>query len=297
VVSPLVSPPRRRRRTKPHRGELLRVDPTDIAEQLCLIEHALYAKVQSQECLNWPKTQKDKSVEALQAFCATHDRLAAWVKMSILEIDALGKRSDTVDYWIKVAEVRLTLWNRHSNLISLLQKCRNLCNFASMSAIINALSNTAISRLHLTWAHVSRKSTLDSLLKHNEPTGGFAGYRTLLLTTEGPCVPFIGMFLTDIVHIQDQFGDCISPTAANPDKSLICFVKRQRWYDVISTMLRHQQKPYNIAECESTRSFIDSQIAVANSKDQEWCWSKSQDVQHSELAHADIRRGLVEAGF
>jgi son of sevenless-like protein len=81
------------------------VDPTDIAEQLCLIEHALYAKVQSQECLNWTKTQTGKEVEGLHAFCATHDKLAAWVKMSILENDGLGKRSDTVDFWIKVAEV------------------------------------------------------------------------------------------------------------------------------------------------------------------------------------------------
>jgi son of sevenless len=81
------------------------VDPTDIAEQLCLIEHALYAKVHPQECLKWTKTQSGKTVEGLQAFCATHDKLAAWVKMSILENEALGKRSDTVEFWIKVAEV------------------------------------------------------------------------------------------------------------------------------------------------------------------------------------------------
>jgi son of sevenless-like protein len=166
-----------------------------------------------------------------------------------------------------------------------------------MSALINALSSTAITRLHLTWAHVGKKSNLDTLLKYNEPTGGFSGYRNLLQTAEGPCVPFIGMFLTDIVHIQDQFGDNTSPTAANPENSLICFVKRQRWYDVITTMLRHQQKPYNIAECESTRSFIENHIQSANTRDPSWFWSKSQEVQHSELAHADIRRGLVEAGF
>jgi son of sevenless-like protein len=166
-----------------------------------------------------------------------------------------------------------------------------------MSALINALSSTAISRLLLTWAHVGRKSTLDALLKHNEPSGGFSGYRTLLTTVDGPCVPFIGMFLTDLVHIQDQFGDCVSPTSANPEKSLICFVKRQRWYDTISTMLKHQQKLYNFAECESIRTFIDTHLLAANAKDPGWFWTKSQEVQHSELAQADIRRGLVEAGF
>jgi hypothetical protein len=36
-----------------------------------------------------------------------HEKLGAWVKMSILNTDVLGKRADVVDYWIKVAEVSL----------------------------------------------------------------------------------------------------------------------------------------------------------------------------------------------
>jgi len=28
-----------------------------------------------------------------------------------------------------------------------------------------------------------------------------------------------------------------------------------------------------------------------------WFWEKSQEVQQSELAHADIRKGLEAAGF
>jgi son of sevenless len=166
-----------------------------------------------------------------------------------------------------------------------------------MSAVINALSSAAISRLSLTWAHVGRKSTLDFLLKYNEPTGGFSGYRGLLQAAEGPCVPFVGMFLIDIVHIQDQFPDNMSPTSPNSDKPLICFLKRQRWYEVISVMLRHQQKPYNIAINEPTRSFIDSHLQITTTKNQDWFWAKSQEVQQSEAAHADLKRGLVEAGF
>ena len=166
-----------------------------------------------------------------------------------------------------------------------------------MSALINALSSTAITRLHLTWAHVSRKSNLDFLLKYNEPTGGFSGYRSLLQAVDGPCVPFIGMFLIDLVHIQDQFNDNMSPTTASPDKPLIYFLKRQRWYEVVTSMLKYQQRPYNVAENESTRNFIESHLQTSNTKDQSWFWARSQEVQHSELAHADIRRGLVEAGF
>lgn len=54
----------------------------------------------------WGKLkQADKLSGNLSAFCATHDKLASWVKMSILNNEFLGKRADTVDFWIKVAEV------------------------------------------------------------------------------------------------------------------------------------------------------------------------------------------------
>lgn len=159
-----------------------------------------------------------------------------------------------------------------------------------MSAVINALSSTVITRLHLTWAHVGRKSNLDALLKHNEPTGGFAGYRGLQLNAEGPCVPFVGMYLTDIVHIKDQFSE---------DDGRVSFIQCQRWYEVVTVMLRSQARPYNIAESESTMPFISDHLRAvsATSKDQARFWARSQEVQQSELAHADIRRGLEAAGF
>ncbi|KAJ7750235.1 ras guanine nucleotide exchange factor domain-containing protein [Mycena metata] len=270
AASPTV-PPRKRRKSKNHKNELLRLDPTDIAEQLGLLEFKLYVKLTAQECISYAKTQTGKQVENLCKFCATHDKLAAWVKTSILTNEALGKRADTVDFWIKVAE-----------------KCRNLNNFASMSAVINALSSTVISRLHLTWAHVGRKSILDALIKFNDPSGGFSGYRALLNAAEGPCVPFIGMYLTDIVHISDQFSD---------HDDVISFLKRQRWYEVVQIMLRAQGRPYNIAESETTLNFIATHLRVDSMKDQTWFWEKSQEVQQSELAHADIRKGLEAAGF
>lgn len=266
-------PPRKRRKSRPHKGDLLRLDPTDIAEQLALMEYKLYAKITSQECIKYAKGETGKDVANLNAFCATHDKLVAWIQTTVLFNEALGKRSDTVDFWIKVAE-----------------KCRNLNNFASMSAVVNALSSVVLTRLHLTWAHVGRKSNLETLSKFNDPTGGFSGYRTLHSNADGPCVPFIGMYLTDLVHIGDTFpkeGDQIS------------FIKCQRWYDAVATMLKSQPKPYLIAENESTAAFISGHLRSMGTtqKDQQRLWARSQEMQQSELASSDIRRGLEAAGF
>ncbi|KAJ7150331.1 ras guanine nucleotide exchange factor domain-containing protein [Mycena filopes] len=253
AASPTVAP-RKRRKSKNHKNDLLATRPDGYRGAACAAR---------QECILYAKTQTGKQVENLCTFCATHDKLAAWVKTSILTNEALGKRADTVDFWIKVAE-----------------KCRNLNNFASMSAVINALSSTVISRLHLTWAHCRAQ--------FNDPTGGFSGLPRAAQRRRGPDRAFIGMYLTDIVHISDQFSD---------HDEMISFLKRQRWYDVVQIMLRAQARPYNIAESETTLNFIAGHLRMDSMKDQTWFWEKSQEVQQSELAHADIRKGLEAAGF
>ena len=157
-----------------------------------------------------------------------------------------------------------------------------------MSAITLALGSTVVTNLHLTWAHVHRKSGFESLQKYNEPTGGFSAQRTLLQQADGPCVPFITMFLTDIVHTQDQF---------NSDGDKICFYQRARWYEIITNMLKFQARTYNLQPNESTATYIEGQLREASAREDNWFWTKSQEVQHSEVAHADIRKGLEAAGF
>ncbi|GLB35754.1 putative guanine nucleotide exchange factor for Ras-like GTPases; N-terminal motif containing protein [Lyophyllum shimeji] len=274
-VSPTTSP-KRARRSRAHRNglirnDLIKLDPLDTAEQLTLLESKRYVKITPEDCLRHGSKKPSCEESALSIFCSTHDQVVAWVKASVLSNDALGKRADTIDFWIKVAE-----------------KCKAMSNFATMSAVINGLSSTVINRLHLTWAHVGRKTSLESLLRHNEPTGGFAGYRNLLQHVEGPCVPFISMFLTDLVHIQDHYAD---------EGERICWLQRQRSYETVNAMLRYQARPYDFAESESTMNFITKHLQEESAKDSNWFWTRSQEVQQSELAHADIRKGLEAAGF
>jgi son of sevenless len=86
--------------------ELVRMDPLEVAQHLSLMESDLYRKIRPQECFLWSKIKEGDTVKNIQAFCATHDRLADWVKYSILEVSTLGKRANVVDFWVRVAEVR-----------------------------------------------------------------------------------------------------------------------------------------------------------------------------------------------
>jgi son of sevenless-like protein len=156
-----------------------------------------------------------------------------------------------------------------------------------MAAIITALSATVLTQLHMTWAHVSRKSTLEGLLRYNEPTGGFSGYRTLLQQVEGSCVPFITMYLTDIIHASQHSRD---------ENDIIFFFQRARWHEVIAQMLKFQSRPYMIAPSETTTQFIEAHLREVLCDDN-WFWQRSRELQQVEAAHADIRKGLEAAGF
>jgi son of sevenless-like protein len=44
-------------------------------------------------------------------------------------------------------------------------------------------------------------------------------------------------------------------------------------------------------------TFIEQQLSNAASKDGNVFWNRSVELQQAELAHADIRKGLEQAGF
>ncbi len=121
---------------------------------------------------------------------------------------------------------------------------------------------------------------------------------------------FSGMFLTDLVHVNDQYPNLVdangeplssasslTPTAVNGGRTLVHFTKLQRFSDVINNILKFSSKPYILNENPAMLTFIDSQLTTASSKDQGFFWQRSQDLLSAELAHADIRKGLEAAGF
>lgn len=267
TVSPSISP-RKKKNSKPQKGDILKIEAADLAEQLTVILFEMYRKILPQECIMYARSHNGPGTTNLREYCAVHDRVVSWVQKSILDTGVIKKRAEIVDYWIKVAD-----------------KCRLLNNIASMSAIITALTSNIIQKLLLTMAHVSKKSVLESLSRYNDPSRGFATYRQLN-DVDGPCLPFITMYLTKLVHIEDQYSD--------KESGPICFYKRKQFRDVILVMLRHQKEPYPLL-LDDVAVFLRDQLRKEPPTERE-LWEKSEEVRQSEVAHTDIRK-LEKAGF
>lgn len=150
------------------------------------------------------------------------------------------------------------------------------------------LTSIVISRLSVTWSQINRKSNLDALARYHDPPGPLAIYRKLWLNIDGPSVPFVAMFLVDLVRMQENLGD---------RDGCICFHRRYRLYEIISSILRGQPRQYNITPNDATLAFIQDHLHDQNQKDKQWAWSRSEELEQWEIENAHLRRGLEKAGF
>ncbi|CAE6527741.1 unnamed protein product [Rhizoctonia solani] len=177
------------------------LDPTALAHHLTLLESGLYMRIKRKQALEWHKASSglaEETTNDLRAFCATSDRLAGWVKWSVLSLGSSVKRAEAVGTWIR--------------------KCRLLNNISSLAAIAAGLSSADISRLPRTWHLVpsARAQRLEDLVLLTSPVGGFAQLK-ILYSNAKFAVPFLGMYLTAIVHAADQFKDFVPFTLPRDD--------------------------------------------------------------------------------
>jgi len=263
-----LSSPSRRKYRKGAVTDLIRMDVVEVAQQLCLLEHRLYAKIRVRDCWQWRREPN-----ALTKFCSTHDRLARWVTSSVLNVDGVRKKAGVVDFWISCAS-----------------NCRAMNNISSMNAIITALTSDSISPVDPSWHHINRRASLNALAAQSDPANDFAAYKAVLQTVDGPCVPFVGMYLMEINRVHDRYLDTVR--SSNRDHTvtpLINFSKRQKWSEIVEQILRFQSRAYTYAEAPQTMGIIEGHLILHDS-DASQTKSHGQEVPDTTWLHSQGTR-------
>lgn len=179
-------------------------------------------------------------------------------------------------------------------------------NFSTTNALVSALCNPTSNCLSLTWRHVTKMSHFNFLRKLVDPASNFSAQRQFELAAGGPSVPFVGMYLKDIARINDEYADSINialsvPGLYNPSPSpatavsLINFIKREKYYDVVTTMLRHQQVKYTFLEDAVLMAFIEESLVRVKDDEEEFAL-KSRELQQAEGKHLAVRKMLDAVG-
>ena len=89
-------------------------------------------------------------------------------------------------------------------------------------------------------------------------------FRSYLHTANPPCIPYLGMYLTDLTFIEDGNKDNLSDGHIN-------FKKRQLLAEVISEILVYQNTPY----CLEELSFVKEYLLNVEALPEQQCYALS----------------------
>ncbi|CAL5873308.1 uncharacterized protein PFLUO_LOCUS7579 [Penicillium psychrofluorescens] len=256
--------------------KFLDIDPTEFARQLTIIESRLYSKIRPTECLNktWQKKvgpDEPEPASNVKALILHSNQLTNWVAEMILTQGDVKKRVVVIKHFVNVAE-----------------RCRTLNNYSTLTSIISALGTAPIHRLGRTWGQVSgRTSTiLEQMRRLMASTKNFNDYRETLHSANPPCIPFFGVYLTDLTFIEDGIPS-LTPS------ELINFNKRAKTAEVIRDIQQYQNVPYLLQPVPELQDYLLSNLQAAG--DVHDMYDRSLEIEPREREDEKIARYALAA--
>uniref|UniRef100_A0A8C1W959 Ras protein-specific guanine nucleotide-releasing factor 2b n=1 Tax=Cyprinus carpio TaxID=7962 RepID=A0A8C1W959_CYPCA len=212
----------------------------ELAEQITLLDHIVFRSIPYEEFLGqgWMKTDKTERTPYIMKTSQHFNDMSNLVASQIMSHTDVGSRASSIEKWIAVADI-----------------CRCLNNYNGVLEITSALNRSAIYRLKKTWAKVCKqtKALMDKLQKTVSSEGRFKNLRETLKNCNPPCVPYLGMYLTDLAFIEEG-------TPNFTEEGLVNFSKMRMISHIIREIRQFQQTPYRIEHQPKVRQIINIQI-------------------------------------
>eukprot|EP01124_Arcella_intermedia_P023538 TRINITY_DN3758_c0_g1_i2.p1 TRINITY_DN3758_c0_g1~~TRINITY_DN3758_c0_g1_i2.p1 ORF type:complete len:826 (-),score=172.52 TRINITY_DN3758_c0_g1_i2:2181-4490(-) len=197
--------------------DIWNVDPEDIAKQLTLIDELYFREIPLSEFLNtgWTKQSREELSPHICKIIGRFNQVSQWVRCEIVTEVSLKKRAELLGRWLEIC-VHL----------------QKLNNFNALMLILAALNSLPIFRLKKTWNALSTKTKqtwaqLESIFDTRV-------LRSLTQSAAHPLIPFLGMFLTDLIQIEENtdFEGKINPHKIKILSRTISAIQlyQQEWY-------------------------------------------------------------------
>ncbi|XP_058667464.1 ras-specific guanine nucleotide-releasing factor 1 [Ammospiza caudacuta] len=214
----------------------------EIAEQLTLLDHLVFKKIPYEEFFGqgWMKLEKNERTPYIMKNTKHFNDVSNLIASEIIRNEDIAARASAIEKWVAVADI-----------------CRCLHNYNAVLEITSSLNRSAIFRLKKTWLKVSKqtKALIDKLQKLVSSEGRFKNLREALKNCDPPCVPYLGMYLTDLAFIEEG-------TPNYTEDGLVNFSKMRMISHIIREIRQFQQTSYKIEHQPKVTQYLLDQSGV-----------------------------------
>jgi len=215
--------------------KLLDLHSEEIARQMTLMEYTLFKAIKPWEYLCWNTKMKQTKSANILAMINKFNVMSKWVQAEVLSAGESAKqRAVIIGKFLEICEC-----------------LRALKNYNGIMEILSGLNASAVHRLKLSWACLSSKQN-EVFQEFNTFTTGknYTNLRTALHTLQPPCIPYLGMYLTDLTFINDGIPLYL------PETCLINFDKCRKVSASVLEIMQYQQTPFCLHPVEDIQSYL-----------------------------------------
>ncbi|KNC48232.1 Ras guanine nucleotide exchange factor A [Thecamonas trahens ATCC 50062] len=220
--------------------QLLDLDEVEMARQITLRDFTVYSMIEPAEFLGlkWTKAKHAAKARNLLNFIERFNIVSNWVTAEIVSEPSLRLRSKVMTYMIKLGSA-----------------FAEMGNYSGVMAVIVGLNNAAVSRLKFTKVKVPRrfKKQLAGLESLMDMSGSFKTYRAKLAAA-AQAVPYVGVFLTDLVFVEDGNPDYVEGEGG---VSMVNVEKVVMVHRIVSQIVHFRERPYNFHIVEAVQAYLD----------------------------------------
>jgi len=217
---------------------ILDLDPINVANQITLLEEALFKEIKPTEFMhqNWLKNDKAKLAPNILAMVKHSTQMSEWVVSEILSLPEITQRTSAIRKFIQCA-----------------QQCQRVNNYNGVIEIIGGLQNTAVYRLTKSWEGVGEyRSYIEGVLCLQQ--NNFKKLRHAISQAVNSVIPYLGIYLTDLVHIDDGNSNFVG--------NMVNFVKCRLLADRVKEILQYQQEHYDLMPSKIIQHYLLSYVGI-----------------------------------
>ncbi|XP_002156706.1 rap guanine nucleotide exchange factor 1 [Hydra vulgaris] len=220
-----------------------------LAQQMCVLDADYFIKIELPEVLRWGKEQSETLSPNLCRFIGHFNRMSFWVRTLILNEQRQQEREKIFKKFLKIMRI-----------------LKRLNNFSAFLAILSALDSSPLRRLEWPKQYIELLAEDTKLI---DSTSAFKTYRKALSEAKPPCIPYLGLILTDITFIH------LGNPQDLPDGK-VNFVKRWQQYNILDTVRRFKENLYDFSRDEKILDFFNE---YEEHMEEEEMWEKSQQIR------------------